>query len=916
MCAHENYTDMKGGFGTANNSTQSTTGFGGFGAGTPQQSNSGSFGFGVNSSPAFGTPSGGLFGSASQTNNTTTFGSQPSTSLFGNASNTTGPTSTFGSSNVFGGGNSQTITNGSSNPPFSIFSEKEPAGSGTNHFQSITCMPAYSNVSFEELRVQDYNQNRRYGPAAGITGNFGSGSFAAGNNNNNNVFGTQQQSSTFGQSQPASASANSIFGQGTNAQPTIFGSSGNAMSSFGQPQTSGMFGNANTTSSAMGSQNNTNGSIFGTGNGAAQTPFGSNNTATTNTAFGTGNGNPFGGQSNGTGMFGSAPAVSSFGNNNNNNNSAGAKPFSFGASPASGFGQASNTGTVNPFGTTSSSNVGSLFGQGATNNNSSGLFGQQNSGNSTGLNFGSTTATNAGNTTAPFSFGNSSTPVASGTAQKPFSFGTPTNNTNAFGSNQASGTTKPFSFGNSNTTSGNTGNGLFGAQSQNAANAPNAGASLFGSGAFGNSNNIASGNNSGVTAGGSQVATTTPTNLFGKANTNIFNSTNTNNTPSASLFSQQPAINSQPQSLFGNSTANTNSFQQLQPSLQQQNLSLSVANNAYGNNPLFSSLQGSAVNSPGSPGPLATPLNSSSVKKKPATLPHFKIASRSPANPRFLSYKVGANFNSASPNNQRRHIVPAFDEELLLNPEAFSPRSNLKRLIIDREGNDLELLTGGVDIKGFKSGPPTEHDSAKVHVDTAKAQTSGASTQITIKEKPPTSADEKSFKQETQNTAARSEHRKSSEESQNVKERSDESYWSSPPLSSLLDFSKAELSNVQEFKVGRRGFGQISFCVPVDLSSLERIEDLAGGIVLFESKMCTVYPDETLKPPRGKGLNVPAIITLEKCFPLSKDKREPIRDPEHPRFHQHIDRLRKMSETQFVDYLAESGTWIFKVEQF
>lgn len=43
------------------------------------------------------------------------------------------------------------VTTGSSNPPFSVFSEKDTSGNTpvTLHYQSISMMPAYRGSSFE-----------------------------------------------------------------------------------------------------------------------------------------------------------------------------------------------------------------------------------------------------------------------------------------------------------------------------------------------------------------------------------------------------------------------------------------------------------------------------------------------------------------------------------------------------------------------------------------------------------------------------------------------------------------------------------------------------------------------------------------------------------------------------------------------
>lgn len=786
-----------------------------------------------------------------------------------------------------------------------------------NHFQSITCMPAYAGSSFEELRVLDYNQNRRYGTANGTSNGFGTATFgSAAPGTSGGLFGSApSQSSPFGQ--PAGTNATSIFGQNNAPQTSsIFGSSTNTGSTpFGPTQSTGLFG-ANNTSS-----------MFGANNPATQTSnmFGSNNSTAATPAFGQSNNgsNPFGAQSNSSNLFGAGS------NNNNafgqNNNTATAKPFSFGGSTNTGFGQntngPSNAGS-NMFGSNNTTaNTGtSLFGQNNPASTSSGLFGQAAQNNNSGFSFGATNPTNSGSNNADgssFSFGTENSSQNNTTnPSKPFSFGASAGNSGTFGASTTNSGAKPFSFGNTaGATTTPQGSGLFGGSNQSAA--PAVSNSLFG-------NNSSSGGlfgaNKGVTNGQSSNSAT-PGSFFGGASSgnSLFGANASQPTSNNSgLFgtpANQNAANAGPfgsSTLFGNNQ-NSASFNQSQNTGSNGQASIG---NAYGNNPLFSSVQSHAVTG-NSPGPIAKPLVTNSMKKKPAMLPHFKLASRSPApSPRTLSRGLTA--LGASPSTTpRKSNFSMFDEELLINPEAFSPR-NMKRLVIERKSNDLDILSGGLDIKGVTHGPPKAVEVQKPAVDLRKAAHETGS--IEVEAEPGTSREPTATHVSTTRTSAAKEevqYRSPAPSGKtNPKSNNDGTYWTSPAMSTLLDYSKAELSKVKDFKVGRRGYGQVTFLAPVDISTLEMVEDVAGKIVAFEGKMCTVYPDESMKPQPGKGLNVPATITLENCYPLSKDKREPIRDTDHPRFQQHIDRLKRMTDTEFVDYLADSGTWIFKVKRF
>jgi len=139
----------------------------------------------------------------------------------------------------------------------------------------------------------------------------------------------------------------------------------------------------------------------------------------------------------------------------------------------------------------------------------------------------------------------------------------------------------------------------------------------------------------------------------------------------------------------------------------------------------------------------------------------------------------------------------------------------------------------------------------------------------------------------------------------------------SPSLEELRKLSQADLARVKDFKVGVPGVGSVSFLEPVDLTAVPSLTSICGNIVQFAHKICVVYPDEENKPERGKGLNVPALISLERCWPVDRSTREPIIvDKNSPAFANHVKRLKRQSETEFLDFSADNGTWTFKVRHF
>ncbi|KAJ2582564.1 hypothetical protein GGH95_001464, partial [Coemansia sp. RSA 1836] len=139
-------------------------------------------------------------------------------------------------------------------------------------------------------------------------------------------------------------------------------------------------------------------------------------------------------------------------------------------------------------------------------------------------------------------------------------------------------------------------------------------------------------------------------------------------------------------------------------------------------------------------------------------------------------------------------------------------------------------------------------------------------------------------------------------------------YWMRPALADLRAMTTHQLRAVKNFTVGRTGVGQVSFCRPVDLTTIGSLAAIAGGVVLFDDRVCTVYPDESNKPARGLGLNVPATISLHNCWPVERSTAAPIEHMDDPRVRKHIKRLRRIEETEFIDFV--NGTWIFRVEHF
>jgi nuclear pore complex protein Nup98-Nup96 len=141
-------------------------------------------------------------------------------------------------------------------------------------------------------------------------------------------------------------------------------------------------------------------------------------------------------------------------------------------------------------------------------------------------------------------------------------------------------------------------------------------------------------------------------------------------------------------------------------------------------------------------------------------------------------------------------------------------------------------------------------------------------------------------------------------------------YWSKPTIDEIRAMSRSEQSNVKDFKVGCKNSGEITFS-KVDFSQVP-LDKLFGDIVDFETRKVSVYGEKTTvpKPPRGQGLNVPSIITLANSWPRSNAGATEVLEKKGLRFDKHINRLKRIPDTEFVKYDSTTGEWTFKVQHY
>lgn len=895
------------------------------------------------------------------------FGASTNTgsSLFGGGAAGNTASSGFGTTSTgFGATGAVGDPPGTAATPFNAYTEKEPNSSTSNSFQNLLFQEPYKKWSGEELRLADYSQGRRHGNATG-GGAFGvsSGFGAFGSNTN-----TNQTSTGFGQTN-TNAAGGGLFGNSasnTGTTSTGFGgggfganntantnTAGGGLFGGGNKPAGGLFGNSNTQTQQSG------GGLFAGGSGGFGQSASTGGFGATNTTNTTGGG-MFGNQANkpaGTGF--------SFGNTTNANANTGS---AFGGNTGgTGFGStATNTGG-GMFGNQANTNTqttgGGLFGNAGNQQ-------QQNTGTGFGTGFGQQNQPQQGgglfgNQQKPATggglFGNSTTTGASGGL-----FGG--------GNTQQQQNTGGGLFGGANNASsgggmfgGNkpaTGGGLFGGG--NAGQTAAGGSSMFGGG-----------NQQQQSTGGGLFGASTnqqkPGGLFGgstQTGGGMFGGQN-NQQPGSSFFggstNQQQNQSTMGNSLLGNSQQNNNVPQGLTANLNDVS--------AYGSPSLFAGLGGNDV---ANPGPLATPLNGNSKPRKSSILPMYKLAPATAASRFATPQKRGFGFSyssygtpggspassiSSTPGGMGRSLLGSSSsgslsksisasnlrrsfntEDSILAPGAFSSSSNArwygstgsKKLVINRDirsdlfstpqkdkvdtnGSARKLSkrvsfdTSNVDLEDgtpVRKALPAPEDTPSSQPDETtprQNRTTNGTNGSQTPEMEQVKGNELAIVHEEDNSAT--------PEAQpplgfdNVPGE----YWMQPTRDELQNMNRMQRQRVDNFTVGRENVGFVRFKVPVDISNIE-LDDLCGGIIQLEPRSATVYPVQAKKPPVGKGLNVPAQISLEQSWPRGGRDKRITSDPK--RFNKHIDRLKRIPDTTFESYDKDTGVWAFGVEHF
>lgn len=367
-------------------------------------------------------------------------------------------------------------------------------------------------------------------------------------------------------------------------------------------------------------------------------------------------------------------------------------------------------------------------------------------------------------------------------------------------------------------------------------------------------------------------------------------------------------------SLFGSAAQPQQPTQSLFGATSQQptqSLSATLDVNPYGYNPLLQK------STPASTTAAPALLGTTGSEKKKTMVPNFKVTPRSSSKikPRGVGPVLsGPQFHEQTPSRltltpgsarqKSLHMLDGSPKDAVsLGLDArFTPRRNVKRLTI----SDVP-----------ESPRTTEQEKRNVSFDPVledQAQKNMPRFENELLLSTPKQKQASPLVQKTVSSSPRMR--------QASPQKEDGEYIMDPPLSTLLMMSDKELSQVENFSLHVEGIGSLKFLEPVDLlhasptGTRAGIQQIPGRVAILEPKLCTVYPDESAKPPVGFGLNVPAEIQLHGCWPLEKATRVAITDQKDPRHDRHMEKLSKMPDTEFLGFHNPTGTWKFRVDHF
>ncbi|KAG5219871.1 nucleoporin autopeptidase-domain-containing protein [Salix suchowensis] len=348
--------------------------------------------------------------------------------------------------------------------------------------------------------------------------------------------------------------------------------------------------------------------------------------------------------------------------------------------------------------------------------------------------------------------------------------------------------------------------------------------------------------------------------LFGST---LGQSTNQQSTLGAGSLFGKPAVPA-----MGASTSNTNAPAGGLFGLRSRTLTASIAEPIGNNLAIFSMLP---------PGPRSINLDPQPAKKKAgffvdvptrAPLPRVQLgytpaasklrgfasstSNSTSGNPfssvSFISGKAGALSLSRGDSKS-----PISSDSLLRNQSpslGSSQRQSVKKLILDKKVEPIDLFSKS---GGRQLGWADQSPALSVAAREKEAAAAAPSPQKTVAL--PALRDQRTpSRLDTNNPQARNAS-PVTEAQKDPTALEEGDYWCKPDLDTLKGKGFQELSSFSGLALGRKGYGEIHFLEPVDLTGLPKLGSLLGDVVRFDDKECSVYPDvdDVDKPLQDPG---------------------------------------------------------------
>ncbi|KAI1725279.1 nucleoporin autopeptidase domain-containing protein [Ditylenchus destructor] len=263
-----------------------------------------------------------------------------------------------------------------------------------------------------------------------------------------------------------------------------------------------------------------------------------------------------------------------------------------------------------------------------------------------------------------------------------------------------------------------------------------------------------------------------------------------------------------------------------------------------------------------------------------------------------------------------------------LTTQENGDENNLSNSILSRPANvrkaktlDLSVVHKPSPVRAEAVSPCSGHDHTTSDMGTPLQQRAMNDSSLVIV--PPLSIDASSLSPSAEKDQRstdrspltdRSQGKVSTPESQSRVKLSRAEYYCEPSKDALQEWFYDGLYHIEAgLTVGRLGYGSVFWRGPFAVRNLNLDE-----IVHFRNKEIVVYPDEPTKPEIGTELNRPAEVSLERVWPVGKDKQI-IKDPDELArlgFREKLERLCLKMGAEFKDYQPSTGTWQFTVPHF